>query len=301
MLTDVERTALDDHRQAADAALPQGRESIDARLYFGLRLVLEGGRLVRAHRGVSGSATVTVKTDGSPATDVEALIEQRLRTWLAALGSNVAVVGEETGGELPARGAAIAVDPIDGTRAFLTETETYSTTVAQLEDGAPVVGLVSNPATGEIAYATAGGPARLIRLSVFGEPDAAETLAGPPANDGPFLVNLHPSRYGAGAAAALHAAWTRRDIAMVRSPGGSPAWGLVEAARGHFVYANLWSRRATEAFDLAAAVLIVRRAGGDVVAVDGRPIDALCHSGPFVAGLDPARVSRVTDLLRDVT
>ena len=101
--------------------------------------------------------------------------------------------------------------------------------------------------------------------------------------------------------ATLYRAWERRDIDMVRSPGGSPAWALVEAARGHFVYINLWSSRPAEAYDLAAGTLIVRGAGGEVSDPTGKPIDALRHSGPFVAGLNPRTTAQVTDLLRKAT
>jgi 3'(2'), 5'-bisphosphate nucleotidase len=298
MLTEIERAAILSHRLSEDAVVPAGGGAIDRQLYFGLRLVLEAGRLVRAKRAFMHGSDVTVKADGSPATEVEALIEARLREWLSAFGSTVVVVGEESGGALPLTGTAIAIDPIDGTRAFLAETETYSTALAVIKDGVTGVGIVSNPVTGEIAYATADGPARLIRLSLFGEPDAALKLGARDADDSPLLVNLQPSRGGSPVVDALYGAWDRREIALVRSPGGSPAWGLVEAARGHLVYVNLWSERPTEAFDLAAAVLIVRRAGGDVSNLDGHPIDALRHSGPFVAGLDRAKISRVTAVLK---
>ena len=72
---------------------------------------------------------------------------------------------------------------------------------------------------------------------------------------------------------------------MVRSPGGSPAWALVEAAKGHFIYVNRWDRRPAEPWDLVGGVEIVRGAGGEVVDLEGAPIDTLRHSGPFVAGL----------------
>jgi fructose-1,6-bisphosphatase/inositol monophosphatase family enzyme len=298
MLTEVERAAIDDHRRSAGVVVPAAHGSADRQLYFGLRLVLEAGRLVRERRAVPGGAGVTVKADGSPATEVESRIEARLREWLSALGSKVVVVGEETGGTLPATGTAVAIDPIDGTRAFLAETETYSTALALIEDGETTVGIVSNPTTGEVAYATAGGPARLVRLSLFGEADAATVLGARDPSDSPTLVNLQPSRSGSGAIDALYDAWVRKDIALVRSPGGSPAWGLVEAARGHFVYVNLWSDRPAEAFDLAAAALIVRRAGGDVITPGGHPIDALRHGGPFLAGLDRTKVARVAAVLK---
>jgi len=80
--------------------------------------------------------------------------------------------------------------------------------------------MVSNPTTGEIAYATADGDSRLVRLSLFGEPDEAYALRSRPAEEAPTLVNLHPSQQAADVMRALYRAWERGDIAMVRSPGG---------------------------------------------------------------------------------
>ncbi len=86
---------------------------------------------------------------------------------------------------------------------------------------------------------------------------------------------------------------------MVRSPGGSPAWALLEAAKGSFVYVNLWSKRPAEAFDLAAACLLVRGAGGEITDLDGTPIDLVSHAGPFVAAVDEDHRRIVAELVRD--
>ena len=158
--------------------------------------------------------------------------------------------------------------------------------------------MVANPTTGDLAYGVAGGGSRLIRLTIFGEEDIGQYLPVSSDERQPTLVNFHPGRKGREAVDGLYRAWEESAISLVRSPGGSPAWALVEAARGHFTYANLWSKRPAQAFDLAAGTLIVRGAGGEVIDLEGQPIDELHHSGPFVAGTDPDKRSRVRHLLR---
>jgi myo-inositol-1(or 4)-monophosphatase len=215
------------------------------------------------------------------------------------------MIGEESGGELGASGFSVAVDPIDGTWAFLTQTESYAVTVNVFWEGAPFIGVVANPATGEVAYVGPEGPPRLIRIGLLGQADQATNL---PLNSTPndqTLVHLHPSSGGQSMANGLHRAWEGGDVRMVRSPGGSPAWGLVEAAKGHFTYVNRWSGRPVEPWDLVGGVEIVRRAGGEVVNLRGEPIDTLKHSGLFIAGLFPTgrdRVARIISMsLRDST
>jgi fructose-1,6-bisphosphatase/inositol monophosphatase family enzyme len=299
VLTEVEQAAIEGHFGASRLEGSSGVDVEEGAVLLGLRLMLEAGRSVRERRTIRDRSGVIVKDDGSPATSIEKAIELRLRELLASFDTQAVVVGEETGGSLPDRGLAVAIDPIDGTRAFLSETETYSTTFALIRNRETVLGMISNPVTGEIAYATADGSSRLVRLSLFGEPNEACFLPATTAEDGPILVNLHPSRTAKGVMRSLYGAWARGDISMVRSPGGSPAWALVEAARGHFVYVNLWSEQAASAYDLAAGAMIVRRAGGEVVDLAGKPIDALGHAGAFIAGLDPQTTSRVGDLVRE--
>ena len=64
-------------------------------------------------------------------------------------------------------------------------------------------------------------------------------------------------------------------------------------------YYGRWTYKFEEAARQgAAAALIVRQAGGDVYDLDGEPIDALRHRGPFVAGMDPKMVGRIAELMR---
>lgn len=294
-LTALEKTILEAFRSGGPDPL---EASSDGWVAWGLRTVLEASRMLRAGRRAMSADSIELKADGSPATRVEHEVEAMLRERLSTFEPEAVVVGEETGGELAARGWTVAVDPVDGTWAFLNGMETYASTLAVLEDGRPVVGFVANPTTGHVAYSGPGVPARLLKISTFGEPDASGKLPYERELDGPVLVNVHPGRGGGAVVAALYDAWGRDTIRMVRSAGGSPAWAVVEAARGRFVYVNLWSRRAAEPFDLAAPNLVLRGAGGEMCDLDGHAVDVLTHAAPFVAAVRRDRLERVSAIVR---
>jgi fructose-1,6-bisphosphatase/inositol monophosphatase family enzyme len=84
---------------------------------------------------------------------------------------------------------------------------------------------------------------------------------------------------------------------MVRSPGGSPSWAIIEAAKGAYTYVNLWSKGPSEPYDLAGAALILRAAGGEICDLEGFPIDAVRHKGPFVAGVERDSLDAVIQLV----
>jgi len=87
-------------------------------------------------------------------------------------------------------------------------------------------------------------------------------------------------------------------VHLVSMVGGSPAWALAECAKGRMTYTNLWrTSHVTQPYDLAAAVQLVRQAGGDVIGRDGQPIDALQHRGVLVASLSPTARERVLELV----
>lgn len=295
-LNHLEATALETFRRGT-MPKPSGDAHTDWVALL-MVLALRASRTVRSSGLAIDRGSVDFKGDGSPATDIERDVESSIREAVSRFDPTTAFVGEETGGALPTKGFALGVDPVDGTWAFVTGTETYATTLTLFEDGEAVIAVIANPQTGELGYATPQGEARLLRLSAFGSTDSAITLPGEHADDAPVLVNLHPSRSASALVNALYAAWSNGVIRMVRSPGGSPAWALLEAARGRFVYVNMWSKRPAAPYDLAGGVLVVRRAGGEVVGLDGAPIDAVRHAGPFVASIDPGMRLRITEIMQ---
>jgi myo-inositol-1(or 4)-monophosphatase len=295
-LNQLEMASLEAFRSGQEA--PSRRDSTtDAWIGLGIVQLLAAARRLRSARLALGEH-IELKEDGSPTIVLEQKVESRLAEALAEFAPNAAIVGEETGGVFPTEGIAVAIDPVDGTWAFVTGTETFTITLNVFRDAEPLAGLILNPTTGELGYAARQGGTRLLQLSLFGEPDAAVSLPIGPGDEDRILVNVHPSRLGAGLVGALYNAWHGNEVQMVRSPGGSPSWALLEAAKGSFVYVNLWAQRPAEPYDLAAGVLLVRGAGGEVTDLDGRPIDATRHAGPFVAGVDATSRAKVAEIAR---
>ncbi len=96
------------------------------------------------------------KPDRTPVTDADTAVEDAVRKLLAAERPDDAVAGEERGGSATAPGRVWVVDPIDGTKNFLRGVPVWATLIALVEDGVPVVGMISAPLLGRRWWAATG-------------------------------------------------------------------------------------------------------------------------------------------------
>ena len=90
--------------------------------------------------------TVT-KTDGSPVSAADTAIESEMRRILSARRPADVVYGEEFGGAREGHRVWM-LDPIDGTASFVVGGNDWATLIGLVEDGEPVVGVVSRPTAG---------------------------------------------------------------------------------------------------------------------------------------------------------
>lgn len=101
---------------------------------------------------------VETKPDTTPVTDADRRAEEIVRAQLSRTRPRDAVVGEE----LPDTGHGPrqwVVDPIDGTKNFVRGVPVWATLIALIDQGRPVVGLVSAPALGRRWWAAEGAGA----------------------------------------------------------------------------------------------------------------------------------------------
>lgn len=120
---------------------------------------------------------VETKPDLTPATDADLAAERLLRDRLGEERPQDSVFGEEFGGTKEFTGRQWVVDPIDGTKNFVRGVPVWSTLIALLVDGVPVVGVVSAPALGrrwwagegQGAFTSFGATTRRISVSGVGD------------------------------------------------------------------------------------------------------------------------------------
>lgn len=101
---------------------------------------------------------VDTKPDTTPVTDADRRAEEIVRAQLARTRPRDAVVGEE----LPDTGHGPrqwVIDPIDGTKNFVRGVPVWATLIALIDDGRPVLGVVSAPALGRRWWAAVGSGA----------------------------------------------------------------------------------------------------------------------------------------------
>lgn len=104
----------------------------------------------------SSDLKVESKPDLTPVSDADIACERLLREILSEKRPDDEVLGEEFGGEAVFSGRQWVIDPIDGTKNFVRNVPVWATLIALLEDGVPVVGVISAPALGRRWWAASG-------------------------------------------------------------------------------------------------------------------------------------------------
>ncbi|MBF6215108.1 histidinol-phosphatase [Nocardia puris] len=239
-------------------------------LELALRLADEADAITKARFGAL-DLKVDAKPDLTPVSDADLAVERELRRVLGAERPGDAVLGEEFGGDAEFTGRQWVIDPIDGTKNFVRGVPIWASLIALLEDGVPVVGVVSAPALARRWWAATGSGA----WSSF-HPGAPQ----------PISVSAVPDLGSASLAFSSLSGWRERglrenflaltdEVWRVRGYGDFFSYCLL--AEGAL---DIATEPEVSLWDLAALDVLVREAGGTFTSLSGEPGP---HGGDAVA------------------
>ena len=202
------------------------------------------------------SFSVADKTPDNPVTDADLAADKLLRQRLTNLLPEAGWLSEETVDteERFQRKLVWVVDPLDGTKEFVMGIPEFTVSVALVEEGVPILGVIFNPPTGELYYARKGHGVYLngkeVKVSQRGELTGAQ-------------VDASRSERKRGEFEQFE------GIVNVRTM-GSTAYKMARVAAGQADAS--WSRGPKSEWDICAGTLLVEEAGGRCVDLDGQPV-----------------------------
>jgi 3'(2'), 5'-bisphosphate nucleotidase len=227
-----------------------------------LKLVGEAGAAIMAVYATAHG--VEYKADDSPITLADRAAHAILSRGLARLAPAIPVLSEES--EATHAHAVRSqwrelwlVDPLDGTREFISRNGEFTVNVALIRDHRPVLGVVSAPALGVTYYAAAGHGA--FRRSADAPP---EPITVRPAGSPLVIVGSRSHRGD-----TLDAMLARIGPHELKPMGSALKFCLVAEGSADF-YPRLGP---TSEWDTAAAQAVLEVAGGAVIRLDGQPLE----------------------------
>jgi myo-inositol-1(or 4)-monophosphatase len=210
-----------------------------------------------------------------PVTAADKGAEEAIRALIGRERPDDGILGEESGEEAGTSGRVWVIDPVDGTRAFITGQTQWGTLIALNEDGAPVLGILDQPVLRERFVGTVDGaflhsPDGKRRLKVRACTGLGEAV----------LTTTSPWDYFSESEQRMFRSLSQACL-LTRFGGDCYGYGLL--AMG---FVDLVVEARLKPWDIQALIPIVEAAGGVVTDWRGAP----CPDGGRVIAAGDARV-----------
>lgn len=229
------------------------------------RLADASGRIIRGY--FRQPIQIDGKADASPVTAADREAEQAIREILADARPSDGVIGEEFGNTDTDAEYVWVVDPIDGTKSFISGRPIFGTLIALVRNGTPILGVIDQPVNSERWIGATGAGTRYNgdTVTVRACPSLADAIAGTTAPD--LFGPGQGERWRKLAAGAKHVVY------------GGDCYTYAQIASG-FVDAVL--EAGLQAYDFCALAPVVEAAGGIVTDWHGNPL-SLSSDGTILA------------------
>jgi len=209
------------------------------------------------------------KADASPVTIADRHAEQAMRAILEEVVPDHGILGEEFGRVRTDADWVWVLDPVDGTKAFITGKPSFGTLIALTFQGRPVLGVIDQPILKERWIGAVGQPTRLngAPIQIRPCPDLAHAA----------LYATAPEMFPP----ALTPRWEdlRRRVKLPRYGCDCYAYGLLACG-----FVDLVVEASLQPYDFCALVPVVEGAGGIMTDWQGEPLDIASDGRVIAAG-----------------
>jgi histidinol phosphatase-like enzyme (inositol monophosphatase family) len=225
------------------------------------------------------------KGDQSPVTIADRTAEQAMRAVLSQRFPSHGVLGEEFGLDRPDARYRWVLDPIDGTRAFITGRPVFGTLIGLLDGDTPILGIIDQPVTGERWVGVAGRPTRFI--GSYGGRAGTRLCAA--VGDAEFSCTS-PEMFGDDLPR-----WQKLAAATKRNSFGGDCYAYGLLALGQI---DMIAEADLKIWDWAALTPVIEGAGGRITDWSGRKLDADGDGRALAVG-DPRLLEQAVALLAE--
>ncbi|MDQ7249463.1 histidinol-phosphatase [Dongia sedimenti] len=209
------------------------------------------------------------KADESPVTKADRECEAALREAIVAAFPEHGIIGEEFGAERADAEYVWVLDPLDGTRSFITGRPLFGTLIALTRAGAPILGVIDMPILGDLFLGVAGRPSTL-----NGEPIRARPCAG--------LADAYFSTISPLMFKGEHIARFERLSGQAKSTTfGGDCYQYAMVATG---FIDLVVERGLGIYDYLALVPVIEGAGGFITDWRGQALTMKSEGAVIAAG-----------------
>ncbi|MCX6936608.1 MAG: histidinol-phosphatase [Verrucomicrobia bacterium] len=246
---------------------------------FIAELAAESGDFIRPFFGRTDLA-VENKGDASPVTAADRGAEELLRRRINARFPEHGIIGEEMGAERADAEWVWVLDPIDGTKSFITAVPLWGTLIGLLHHGQPVLGCIHQPILGQLLIGDN------ITTTLNGRP--VRCRATRPLAEATVLTSDYQNLARYQDPAACERLVTRARLTRT----WGDCYGYLLLACGH---ADVALDPIMNPWDIAALVPVVRGAGGVITDWQGGPAYPAEHT---IAATTPELHAEVLRTLR---
>ncbi|MBV8506233.1 MAG: histidinol-phosphatase [Alphaproteobacteria bacterium] len=245
--------------------MPPGE--LDQWLQLALRLADAAGEVIRPY--FRQPLTVDDKADLTPVTIADRAAEQAMRSLIEARFPEHGIIGEEFGRSREDAELVWTLDPIDGTKSFISGVPLFGTLIALTRARRPILGIIDQPISRERWVGVVGRPTTLNGAVIRCRACAGLTAA--------TLFATTPDMFKGGDAAAF--ARMSGEVKLTRFGADCYAYGLLAAG-----FIDLVLEADLKPYDFCPMVPIVQGAGGFATDWRGAPLDLTSEGRALIAG-----------------